>query len=196
MIDEALKIIKSQLQQFMRLKMQIENVEEKVVLTSIVDQRGQSTIPIDSVGITLYRIEEDQVSEAEQYSPDHQTIRTRPPVKLNLYILFAANFKDYSESLKYIRAVLTFFQTKSYFDTTNTPDMPLGMEPMSLVLHTQSVDQHNHIWGLFGGHYMPSVIYRLRSIYIQEDQVIDVDALVEEMDIIVEEKPFSPKYAR
>lgn len=195
MIDEALKIIKSQLQQFMRLKMQIDNVEEKVVLTSIVDQQGQSTIPIDSVGITLYRIEEDQVSEAEQYSPDpdhNRTVRTRPAVKLNLYILFAANFKDYSESLKYIRAVLTFFQTKSYFDTTNTPDMPLGMEPMSLVLHTQSVDQHNHTWGLFGGHYIPSVIYRLRSIYIQEDQVIDVDALVEEMDIIVEEKPFSP----
>lgn len=192
MIDKALNIIKSQLQQFIRLKMQIDHVEEKVVLTSIVDQQGQSTIPIDSVGITLYRIEEDQVSETEQYSQDpDRPIRTRPAVKLNLYILFSANFKDYSESLKYIRAVLTFFQTKSYFDTTNTPDMPLDMEPMSLVLHTQSEDQHNHTWGLFGGRYMPSVIYRLRSIYIQENQVIDVDALVEEMDIIVAENPFS-----
>lgn len=190
MIDKALKIIKNEVQQFIRLKMKTDSIEEKVVLTSIIDQHGKSTLPKDTVGICLYRIEEDRISETTQpLGRQGKVSHTGPSVKLNLYILFAANFQDYSESLKYISAVIAFFQTKSYFDSSNTPEMVPEMAPLILNLDTQTVDQHNHTWSIFGGNYIPSVIYQLRAILFQEEHIYETKLPTEGVDRDLNKKP-------
>jgi len=185
MISQALTIIRNALRQFIRLKLQLEQIEEKVVLTSMVDQSGESTIPNNALGLALYRIVEDRVSETE-HRPTlgaSEFEQLRPPVILSLEFVIAANFNDYSESLKYISAVIAFFQSQNYFDQSSNPLMSADMTPFSVSLYTQSVSEHNHTWGLFGGRYMPSVMYRLRSIDIQEQQIGRIDTLVENIDI-------------
>ena len=187
MIHTVLKVIKEELQQFINLKLRAAQASNKVVLTSIVNQQGESTIPIDSLGVSLYRIIEDRISEteAQHWMPyDHdQVANTKPPVKLNLEVLFAANFKNYEESLKHISAVVAFFQGKNYFDAANTPTLPTNLSPVSMTLITQTIDQHNHTWSIFGGRYMPSVIYQLRAIYIQEAMITDKAYLVEDVHL-------------
>lgn len=192
MINTVLRVIKEELQQFINLKLHAAQTSEKVVLTSIVDQQGESTIPIDSVGISLYRIVEDRISETEaqnraSYSLG-KAVETMPPVRLNLEVLFAANFKNYEESLKHISCVVAFFQSRNYFDAASTPTLPQDMSPVSMTLITQSVDQHNHTWSIYGGRYMPSVIYNLRAVYIQEEAIIDKTHLVEDVRLDAKEK--------
>lgn len=185
MISQALTVVRDALRQFIRLKLQVEMIEEKVVLTSIIDQAGQSTMPNNALGLALYRIVEDRVSETE-HRPTlaaSEFEQIRPPVIVSLEFVIAANFTDYSESLKYISAALAFFQSQNYFDQTSNPDMPADMTPFSVSLYTQNVSEHNHTWSLFGGRYMPSVMYRLRSIDIQEQQIQRIDTPVENIDI-------------
>ncbi|MBD1580863.1 DUF4255 domain-containing protein [Pseudoalteromonas sp. S16_S37] len=185
MIDQALTVVRDALRQFIRLKLQVEMIEEKVVLTSLIDQAGQSTMPNNGLGLALYRIVEDRVSESEYRSTltDSEFEQIRPPVIISLEFLVAANFTDYSESLKYISTALAFFQSQNYFDQTSNPDMPADMAPFSVSLYTQNVSEHNHTWSLFGGRYMPSVMYRLRSIDIQEQQIQRIDTPVENIDL-------------
>ncbi|OZG73981.1 hypothetical protein BTA51_09380 [Hahella sp. CCB-MM4] len=187
MIDQAMLLVRNTLRQFIRLKLQIDQIEEKVVLTSVIDQNGQSTIPLNSLGITLYRIVEDRVVETE-YQPSiaqSEYEKILPPVILSLEIVIAANFNDYTESLKYISAAMACFQSKNYFDHSNCPEMNKDMNPFGITLFTQNVSEHNHTWSLFGGRYMPSVMYRLRSIEIQEQMIEHIDSVVESIDIII-----------
>ncbi|MEY8199860.1 MAG: DUF4255 domain-containing protein [Colwellia sp.] len=185
MIDQALIVIRDALRQFIRLKLQVEQIEEKVVLTSMIDQSGQPTLANNALGLALYRIVEDRESESE-YRPTlsaSEFEQRRPPVIISLEFVIAANFNDYSESLKYISAAIAFFQSQNYFDQRSNPQMAADMRPFSVALYTQSVSDHNHAWGLFGGRYMPSVMYHLRSIDIQEQQIGGIDTLVENIEL-------------
>ncbi|CAG9295006.1 DUF4255 domain-containing protein [Celerinatantimonas diazotrophica] len=187
MIDQAMIIVREGLRQFLRLKLNLDQVTEKVVLTSIINQQGEMTIPNNALGITLYRVVEDRVSETEYRTSfqDSSSSNKRPPVILSLEFIITANFTEYTEGLKYLSAAIAFFQSQNYFDQTSNPLMPKEMAPFSVALLTQDTSEHNHTWSLFGSRYMPSVIYRLRSVPIQEDSITSIDDIVEQVDIQV-----------
>lgn len=187
MIDQAMIIVREGLRQFLRLKLNLDQVTEKVVLTSIINQQGEVTIPNNALGITLYRVVEDRVSETEYRTSflDSSLSNKHPPVILSLEFIIAANFTEYTEGLKYLSAAIAFFQSQNYFDQTSNPLMPAEMAPFSVALLTQDTSEHNHTWSLFGSRYMPSVIYRLRSVPIQENSITSIDGIVEQVDIQV-----------
>lgn len=107
----------------------------------------------------------------------------RPVIKVNLYFLFIANSNDYQESLKAISRVIAFFQHRNSFEIE--ADVATSNKKSRLIfeLFSLSFEQQNHVWGMFGGKYIPSVMYKVGILDIQDERVEGEVAPVEEIII-------------
>ena len=45
---------------------------------------------------------------------------------------------------------------------------PDGVEQLAFDLHSMPIDELNHLWGTLGSSYLPSVLYRVRTVPIQK----------------------------
>ncbi len=108
-------------------------------------------------------------------NPNGEPIATEqsPPIHLNIYVVFSANNSIYEDSLFYISEVISFFQRKHVFDPADYPALapkyPDIHQIQALIadLYSTSFEELNQIWGILGGKYTPSVIYKLRLVPIQ-----------------------------
>lgn len=175
MIDKALNVLKNEVKAFIMSKADERTGEEKVHLTAITDDQGKLAIPLDSVGLSLINIEEDRITKAQLphiIKNQERPAYTNPSINLNLYIIFAANFKNYPESLKFISYIISCFQAKMVFTPIDTPDLAPCIEKLIVELNTQTPEQQHFIWGIIGSGYLPSVVYKVRMITVQEGRII------------------------
>jgi len=88
--------------------------------------------------------------------------RTYPPLLLNLSVLLAAVYDErrYADSLSILSDTLGFVQSTPGFEMN-------GMAYTSELVNV-SAQELNNIWTLFGGHYYPSVVCKIRRIIIDE----------------------------
>jgi hypothetical protein len=92
-----------------------------------------------------------------------------PDVKLNLYVMITTNFGDYSTALKYLSYVISFFQSKFVFDHQSSPKLDLGIEKLIVELYTLTFEQQNYLWSAVGSKLLPSVLYKVRMLVVQEN---------------------------
>lgn len=120
-----------------------------------------------------------------------QSFEIQPPVYINLYLLFAANFNEYSSAIDYLFRVIEFFQSKKIFKFKNAPlvsvDPNQGVSQseieVCLDLHTLSFEQLNDLWGSLGGKQLPFVMYRARLIPIQMELPMARTGMITEVDL-------------
>jgi len=120
-----------------------------------------------------------------------QSFEIQPPVHINLYLLFAANFNDYSAAIEYLFRVIEFFQSKKIFKFKNAPIASVdansvenhGEIEICLELHTLSFEQLNDLWGSLGGKQVPFVMYRARLIPVQMELPMARTGLITEIDL-------------
>ena len=127
--------------------------------------------------MSLINVEEDRVAMQQENwvkSPSGITYKN-PPVYLNLYVLFAVNRADYSDSLKYLALIIQFFQSQNVFTPLNYPALDPRIQKLMCDLYSVNFEQLNQIWSVLGGKYLPSVLYKIRQITIDED-AIDYEA--------------------
>ena len=172
MIDAALRIIKDELNVFIRQKAGITT--DMLLLSRIMEQNGE--LNIENLGLSLVRIEEDTTAQklsSYKNSGDGHIVRVNPEVSLNLYILFTANFgkNNYEDALRFLGYIVGFFQEKNVFNHENTIPLDAGIEKLIIELVTPSFEQQNHLWGTIGAKYLPSAMYKIRLISIQENKV-------------------------
>lgn len=106
------------------------------------------------------------------------------PLHLNLFLLWTANYRNYGTALQRLSQVMIFLQGKQKFTPTNSPgvqgveglDFSLTMELLSL-----NLEEINHLWGVLGGKYLPSVVYRGRVVTLQDRRWIDRGGLIQEV---------------
>ena len=144
----------------------------KVKLTSVVDDAGKYAFEQESIGAGVINIEEERIVKSQL--PQHtylngRQVITEPDLKLNLYILFAANFKIYEEALKYLSLILYYFQSQPSFTPTEFPALDPRIEKLLLELQSLSFEQWNQIWGCNGGKQLPSIVYKARMVVIQPE---------------------------
>ena len=167
--------IKDELSRYILQKTQLTTSEEKVHLSPIFDSTGKLSMPANSIAITLINIEEERInpiSAPKKVINDEQIDYLTKPIRVNLYLMFTANFSEYNETLKFISYVIEFFQTKPYFNHSNLPSLDEGIKKLVFEMHPQSLEQIKDIWSFLGGRYLPSVLYRVRGIVIHEEQTI------------------------
>lgn len=171
MLDSALTFLRDEINAYINLKTSPDT--DRLVLNHLVGENGEYSI--DDLGMTLVNLEEDRTSQPLPRIQENAAggfDRRMPEVKMNLYVLFAANWSgttnNYNEALKHIGFVVTFFQSRNLFSPANSPSLPDGIEKLSAELVSLSFEQQNNLWGALGAKYLPSVLYRLRVLYLED----------------------------
>lgn len=173
MIFEALSCIIDEINQHFRNKLKIS--EEKVILSGIVNQDGSIAVQGENKLLaTLINIENDTIgrSNGESNTP-RMLANVSSGININLYILFSAYFtgSNYPESLKFLSFIIAFFQNKSVFDRSNTPNMDNGIEKLIFKMENVGIERLNNLWATLGAKYMPSVMYKMRMLTF-DDSII------------------------
>jgi len=137
---------------------------------------------VRNVVMTLVNIEEEKtLKNGPHYVQNGDVLSKRnPTIFLNLYVMFSCADSNHLEALKKISRVALFFQRKNVFTRENAAaafPVEAGVEKIILDLFTLNFEQINHLWGILGGKYAPSVLYKIRIVAVQ-------NALLEETAVI------------
>jgi len=171
MLEAAISLIATQLNQALRTAFQV--TEELVVMSNLVDVNGNTpTSAGNRLVIFVTNIERETVVAAQGMrttagAGDRDPVaQTSAAVHLNVMLMFAANFggNQYTEALKFISATVAFFQGRTLFDHHNSPDLDPRIERLVLDMVSLDIAELANLWGILGGKYVPSVLYRMRMI--------------------------------
>jgi hypothetical protein len=178
MIYETLQILKEQLENYfsdigLGKIIVLENI-------SLWESGSEDAARLDGkVVMSLLKLEEEATLKNTPHFKiqNDKTEYKNPPVHLNLYLLISANCETYDKSLRSISKVIEFFQGKKVFtsantvyDRTNVSFDVFDSFRFILELYTPSFEELNNVWGTFGGRQLPSVIYKIQLIQIEQDK--------------------------
>jgi len=178
MLDAAIGLIATQLNQALRGAFQLS--EDLVVVTNLVDVNGNAPVnAVNKLVIFLANIERDTLAASQGVraatggGERDAIVQTSAAVHLNLMLIFAANFGGgkYTEALKFISATIAFFQGRALFDHHNSPDLDPRIERLVLDIENLNIAELSNLWGILGGKYVPSILYRMRMITFDSGQV-------------------------
>ena len=197
MIHTSLAFITDQLNEYLKLKAGT-STDDRIFLTNIATESNGVVIPDKSLGVTLINIEEERVYKEQNISRINNQGNVEylnPEIKLNLYILISANFQDkkvndssddYVEGLKQLSHIISFFQAKNVFTPGNSPsmaDFDPRLKKIIVELYSYSFEQLNNFWSVIGAKYLPSVLYKIRTVTFQEDAFTGSDIPIEKIGI-------------
>jgi len=149
-----------------------------VQLTRLVDDQGVLAFAA-RVGMALIRVDEERMFASKQrvrIDDDTVTYLTQPEQALELHVIFVARDSGqefaYNEALHSLSRVVGFFQSRRSFTPANSPQMAdTGLVKLNIELETVDYEVQNHIWGSLGGKLLPSVLYLIRLVAIDESIV-------------------------
>ncbi len=193
-IAKTISFLTAELNRFLLLKMNVLSNPAIVmgnVSKAIEDNSSGTASLANQLVVSLVNIEEDRIAKTqENYTrTDSTTLYSNPPLRLNLYILIAANKTDYNRSLEMLGLVMQYFQQYAVITKTTHPNLDSSIEKLLIELYSLNFEQVNHLWSTLGGKYMPSVLYRVRQVIIQEDIVTAEAGFIKEIQISENTKP-------
>jgi uncharacterized protein DUF4255 len=187
MINETFKFLTEQINQYLSQKLGV-TTDNRLVWGNVGkafdnDSSGQNTLSGKAI-MSLINVEEDRVAmQQENYvKTPSGVIYKNPPVYLNLYVLIAVNRVDYGDSLKYLAFIIQFFQSQNVFTPLSYPSLDSRIQKLICDLYTVNFEQLNQIWSVLGGKYLPSVLYKVRQITIDEDATNYEAGFIKEID--------------
>jgi hypothetical protein len=181
MIDIALSFLAKSLDTYLKARSAVGDA----VVSRLVDGTGKWAIAENKLGVSLLNVEEERVLKT--HLPETTYVNGRhvvlePPLKLNLSIAIAANFKAHDEAWRHISLALTYFQAVSTFSPEKHPDLDPRIEQLNLELLSLSFEQLNQIWAFVGGKQLPSVFYKVRLLTLQDEQALGIGAPITSID--------------
>lgn len=182
MIDKALDFLRSELNAYLKLK---TGDDKKIKLSALVDQAGSMVVPDETIGMMMVNAEEDRASKEQMPQTvmiNGQVSFVNPELHLNLFVLFASNHNDHTEALKLLSHIVRFFQGKYVFENHESPQMGEEIEKLIVDLYTIGFEQQNQLWASLGAKYMPSLVYRVRMVVINEKRAISATPAVTRLD--------------
>ncbi len=178
MLDVAMTFLKDQLQAYLVARTAAGSPDPRTVkLTPLVNDQGRYAIAQDTVGLTLVNVEEERTFKAQL--PMYVTVAGRqvarePEIRLNLHVLAAVNFTDYAEGLRYLSLILAFFQLHPGFRTDDFPSLDPRIGSLTAELYSMGYEQLNQLWAFVGGKQLPSVVYRVRVVAVQDEEIMGI----------------------
>ncbi len=174
MLDLALKSITNQLNRYMHQHFDLD--EDAVMLTSPFDSEGNASTQVSNkLVVFLTNINKDTTFNNLPSSGSSTTTSfTSPrPLSLNLYVLVAASFDTarYQESLKYLSHAMSCFQQQPIIDRHNSPELADSIERLILDIENVDINDLSNLWGILGGQYIPSILYRVRMVVFTSDAI-------------------------
>ncbi len=176
MIYVAINHITAQLNQFLRRSFDLQ--EDIVVTSNLVELDGTvSPQTNNKIIVSLVNVEKDTAPRQVPGRPSvggNRVVQTTPSLYLNLYLIVAGHFagNNYAEALKFLSTTIGFFHRRPVFDHATTPELDRRIERLTLELENLDIQGLSNLWGVIGGKYLPSVLYKIRMIVIDSDDVI------------------------
>lgn len=168
MINTALQFTKEMLDQFLRNRYNLD--ESKVLLNCLIESNGQvPQINQNKVVISLINLEKETLKPfyvRNQKMSNGNYAEVSPSERYNLMVLISANFDDYSETLKFLDAVILFFQMNPSLDVHSSANIPAGLNKLEYEIEKITYHQMQGLWTAMGAKYQPSVIYKTRLVTV------------------------------
>lgn len=167
MIDVAIHSVGEELNEFLRTKFSLN--EDRVIVSNLVNPDGSRAVKDENkVIITLAGIEHEKLATPK--SGNIVSPGGSQPVYLNLFLLFSAAFNERlnMEALKFVSAIIAFFQSKKVFTPQNCPGLPNSVEKLVFDIYNLDFREQSNLWSYLGAKYMPSIFYRVRMVMIDE----------------------------
>lgn len=176
MINAAMNILASELDDALQKAFRLD--ESIVVVSNTVEQDGSLPLAANNkVALSLINIERETYSKTigSAGSGFSRSAVGHEPVYLNLYVMVSICFggSNYLESMKFLSNSIAFFQRRPVFDHSNTPDLDDQIEKLVLDIENLSIQDLSNLWGVLGGKYFPSVLYRARMVAIDPGDIRD-----------------------
>ena len=162
-----------------------ESWEDKVVFVD-GEKLDPITFKLGAVSLLLINMQEENTLRApDLYSraaADGTRQKVQPEIKMNLYVLFVARFKQYEEALRYLSLIIQYFQSHRVFTPHNAPELSDSIEQLIMELHTLSFAEQNEVWNALRTTYHPSVLYKVKMVVFRDEEVT-VTPVIEEKSL-------------
>ncbi len=163
----------------------------RAVPGALVNDAGKVAVAKGTVGVGLINIEEERVTRVQQ--PARVLVNGReivlpPELRLNLTLMFVPNMATYDLSLRMLSHVLTFFQSCPSFSVDEHAALDSRIGQLLVELHSIGPETLNQVWACLGAKYMPSVLYRVRLVTLQDQEPEGIGAPITDVALDVHEK--------
>jgi hypothetical protein len=175
MIYEVLQTLTDNLNVYFRTKLKIQ--EDKAELSAIVNQDGTIALQSENkVLVTLFNIERESFSA----SPGNVG---RQKLSLNIFVIFSCHFSNsnYSEAIRFLDLIITYFEENYTLEVQNIYD---GNNKIKIEIETFNLEKVQNIWSTIGAKYLPSVIYKLRMIVVDSNNISSFTPAVQSAPVI------------
>ncbi|HMQ68029.1 MAG TPA: DUF4255 domain-containing protein [Ignavibacteria bacterium] len=181
MIDVSLQFIRDEINMYLRQKLNVIDGVKLDNISKVLEDSGAEK----KIYLSLINLEEDRLSRNPDnfIKVDNKVVYKNPKLYLNVFCLFATN-QNYEEGLKQLSLIFKFFQQMNVFTPVNNPALDPAIEKLVFELYSLNFEQLNQIWGMLGGKYYPSVLYKMRVISIDEMAVNALGEPIKEIEII------------
>ncbi len=171
MLFSSINFLRQELNTFIARKKGAESVY--IVFSNLNNILDNPQAADNRLVASISHIEEEKVLKSpDNYTSSNQTITYRQPaVWINVTILFSffTRSAENYEGIDLLVNVMQYFQSRPVLlrETALMPgNFPNGIEMIRPEIITPSWEQANNLWSLFGGKYQPSVVYRFKSLMI------------------------------
>ena len=161
--------------------------DEPLILANIskVNDGDDFTVGMqDKLVLSIVNVEEDKAARIpENFIKQNSLIMYKnPAIHLNITLLFAATH-NYDNAIPLLEKVIRFFQRKYVFVPADTPEIDqinqvnnFTIEKLIFDWMNLNLEQVHQLWTTLGGHYMPSVAFKMRMLTI-DDNLIEQEAM-------------------
>lgn len=179
MIDVSLTFLCQTLDSYLRMQLGLDH--SLVVINNLVNADG--SVPEknqNKVVITLINLEHESNRQFYNAGTSAGTVyaRINPPLIFNLDLLISANFDDYIESLKLLSLITAFFQENPAFNRHQFPGMPAAIATLKVEIESSNSGKTHNLWTALGAKYLPSVMYKVRQIKIQGNEIQKLESVI------------------
>lgn len=164
MLDNILSTLANQLDSYLKNRLG-SDYEEPVMVNKLVNEDGSSTLTnVNAVIISLVNIQqENMASRTGGHGGGNR------PINLNLFVLFSACFTaKYTDSFRYLSAVISFFQANPVLNQSNAPELDGDINKLSFEIENLDTAAVSQLWGALGAKHMPFVLYKVRMVTVNE----------------------------
>jgi len=187
MIKETLGFIKDKLNTALKARLNSEDggSESEKDLVEFVNGEKQDPLTFSTgvVSMLLVGIEQERVMRrADPYrsvSVDGSPKYIKPEIRLQVSVLFVAQFKQYDVGLNTLSEIIYFFQENPLFLQGQGSVLPEKIERISLELVSMTLAEQNEVWSGLRAAYRPSLLYKVGLLVFNDQNAVDASKVTE-----------------
>ena len=175
MINVAVQLLATQLNQYLRRTYNLG--EDVVVVSNLLEIDGTVAVNVNNkLVVFLVNIEKDSVPfrQVSLHEVGQREVQSSVPLYFNLHLMMAANFtgNNYHEALKFLSSTIIFFQKNHVINHQTAHEMDDRIEKLILDIENLSIQDLSNLWGSLGGKYLPSILYKVRMVAFDTEDVV------------------------